>query len=274
MGTLVVVGTGIQIGQLSAEAREWLECADKVLYCVSDPASERFLLQVNQTAESLTPLYGEGKERFDTYREMTTRILDCLQQFETVVVAFYGHPGFFVASSHQAMKLARRLGHDARMLPAISSFDCLISDLGIEVGSGCQIFEATDLMIRQRKIDPSSHVILLQVAALGDVKFSEAGFDQRRLDSLRDYLLTYYPKDFEVVLYFAAQFAVSAPRTDSVRLCDLTLERVKSVDTLYVPPLRTASIQLSRLDEYDLVDYMTGGRRLIPVNAVSDDERL
>ena len=274
MSRLVVVGTGIHIGQLSAEAREWLECADKVLYCVCDAASEHVLRQLNASAESLYDFYGEGKERFDAYKAMTARILDCLQSFQTVVVAFYGHPGFFVMPSHRAIRLARQLGHEARMLPAVSSFDCLISDLGIEVGSGCQIFEATDLMIRQRKIDPTSHLIILQVAALGDVKFSDKGFDQRRLESLRDYLSTYYPEDFEVTLYFAAQYSISSPRMEAVKLGDLTLDRIRSVDTLYVPPLRTSSIHLERLREYDLVDYMTGGRRLVPVNAMSDDERL
>ena len=54
------------------------------------------------------------------------------------------------------------------MLPAVSSFDCLISDLGIHLGEGCLIFEATDLMIRQRRIDVASHLIILQVAARGE----------------------------------------------------------------------------------------------------------
>ena len=144
MGKLVVVGTGIHIGQLSAEARDWLQCADKVLYCVCDAASERVLLRLNETSESLHTHYADGKDRFDTYAEMTARILACLDLYDTVVVAFYGHPGFFVAPSRQAIRLARERGHEALMLPAVSSFDCLISDLGIDLGSGCQIFEATE----------------------------------------------------------------------------------------------------------------------------------
>ena len=273
MGKLVVVGTGIHIGQLSAEAREWLECADKVLYCVSDAASERALLQLNPNSESLTPFYEEGKERVETYRAMTAKIVGCLERFDTVVAAFYGHPGLFVAPSHQAIRLARERGHEALMLPAVSSLDCLVCDLGIDLGAGCQIFEATDLMIRQRKIDVSSHLVILQVAALGDVGFSDGG-DPKRLDSLRDYLLTWYPADFEVTAYFAAQFPMAKPRLESIRLGDLTLERAGPVDTLYAPPRRTASIHLARLEEYGLTDYMTGGRRLVPINAASDDERL
>jgi uncharacterized protein YabN with tetrapyrrole methylase and pyrophosphatase domain len=274
MARLIVVGTGIQIGQISIEAREWLECADKVLYCVSDAATERSIISLNTTSESLYCYYGEGKCRSDTYAEMTARILECLKCFPTVVVAFYGHPGFFVSPSHRAVKLARELGHDAEMLPAVSSFDCLISDLGVNIASGCQIFEATDLMIRNRKIDTSSHLIILQVSSLGDVAYSYNGFDHRFLNTLQDYLLSYYPVDFEITSYYAAQFSVSKPRIDVLRLNELTLDRVKSVSTLYVPPKVASPIHLTRLTQYDLTNYMLKGRQLVPLNAASEDELL
>ena len=60
---------------MSAEAREGSECADKLLYCVSDEATERALQKLNRTAESLQIFYADGKERIDTYSEMTARIL-------------------------------------------------------------------------------------------------------------------------------------------------------------------------------------------------------
>ena len=39
-GHLIVVGTGIQVGQITAEARDWIRQSEKVLYCVSDAATE------------------------------------------------------------------------------------------------------------------------------------------------------------------------------------------------------------------------------------------
>jgi hypothetical protein len=43
-GRLVVVGTGIAVGHVTAEARAWIEQANKVLYCVADAATERLVL--------------------------------------------------------------------------------------------------------------------------------------------------------------------------------------------------------------------------------------
>lgn len=60
MSTLAVVGTGINVGQLTAEAADWIRTADKLLYCVSDAATERMLLTLNQNSESLYGYYGEN----------------------------------------------------------------------------------------------------------------------------------------------------------------------------------------------------------------------
>src|SRR5262249_40195363 len=52
-GSLTVVGTGIAVGQMTAEARASIEGADKVLYCVADAATERLIQRINPSAESL-----------------------------------------------------------------------------------------------------------------------------------------------------------------------------------------------------------------------------
>jgi uncharacterized protein YabN with tetrapyrrole methylase and pyrophosphatase domain len=192
-GSLTIVGTGIRTSQLTTEARSHLMAAEKVLYCVADAATERLILKLNQTAESLYDKYGEGKQRRETYNEMTETTLEYVRKGLDVCVAYYGHPGFFVNPSHRAIKIARAEGFEAKMLPAVSSVDCLISDLGIDLASGCQIFEATDLMLRQRLVDPHSHVIILQVSALGDLRYSFKGYDYRHLPSLGEYLARIYP---------------------------------------------------------------------------------
>jgi len=271
MGTLIVVGTGIHVGQLTIEAKEWLQHSDKVLYCVSDAASERLILQLNKNAESLYPFYGEGKRRSETYDQMVSRTMECLEQVDTLTVAYYGHPGFFVSPSHRSVKLARQRGHTALMLPSVSSFDCLIADLGVNVASGCQIYEATDLMIRERRLDVSSHVIILQVSSLGDFSYSFDGFDHRNLGSLREYLASYYSADFKVTVYYAAQFAISRPRIEEITIEALDIETIKSVATLYIPPLRPAALHMQRLEEYGL-ETLLSGHRLVPLNVSSPDE--
>jgi precorrin-2 methylase len=264
-GSLLVVGTGIGVSHLTAETRAYLASADKLLYCVADAATERLLLKINPAAESLFTMYGEDKPRRDTYDEMTARILACVRLGMDVCVAFYGHPGFFVNPSHRAIKAARDEGFEARMLPGISSLDCLICDLGIDLAIGCQIFEATDLMLRQRSIDPHGHVIILQVAALGDLRYSFKGYDHRYLGTLADYLAASYPVDHEIVAYTASHFNVVEPIVERMTIGNLTKNSNKRISTLYVPQLTIAPVHLKRVHQYQL-SYLLDDLRLIPLN--------
>src|SRR5262245_13538182 len=102
-GSLVIVGTGIRTaGQLTTEAIAHLRSADKVLYVLSDRTAESVVHRLNPNAESLEPLYREGKPRIETYREMTERIVACVHDGLRTVAAFYGHPGVFAHSPHAA----------------------------------------------------------------------------------------------------------------------------------------------------------------------------
>jgi hypothetical protein len=162
-GSLTVVGTGIRLSQMSMEARVSIKSSEKVLYSVADAVTEAAIKKLNSTAESLQPFYGPDKYCLLTYREMVQRILFFVRKRLDVCSVFYGHPGVFVYSSHEAIRLARREGFVATMLPATSSEDCLFADLGIDPAtSGCQSFEATDFLIRRRKFDPCSHLISIR----------------------------------------------------------------------------------------------------------------
>lgn len=271
MATLVAVGSGINVGQITLETQDWIESADKVLYCVSDAATERLIVRLNPSAETLYAFYDEGKRRNETYEAMVNRTIACLELHELVVVVYYGHPGFFVYPSHRAICLAREAGHKAIMVPAVSSFDCMIADLGVNAAQGVQIYEATDLMLRQRLLDPASHIMILQVSALGDLYYSYQGFDHRNLSSLQQYLLETYPKDFSVTAYYAAQFPSVPPKISEVAIAELTIEHVKSISTLYIPQFRPAPIHLSRMDEYGIREVLLADRRLVPINISLDE---
>jgi uncharacterized protein YabN with tetrapyrrole methylase and pyrophosphatase domain len=257
-GRLVVVGTGVSVGHLTAEARGWISLADKVVYCVADAPTERLILKLNATAESLYPFYGEGKPRKQTYNEMIQRTLEYVRKGGIVCAAFYGHPGIFVYPAHQSIKIARQEGFPAIMLPAVSSIDCLFCDLGIDPSAGCQIFEATDLMVRQRSIDTGCHIVVLQVSALGDIAYSFAGFDSRNVRTLGQYLSRIYPGDFKVKSYCAAQYSVCEPDVRELTIGELASENVPGILTLYIPPLEAPPIHLAMLDEYKLESLLDG----------------
>jgi len=232
------VGTGIQlIGHVTWEARMAIMNAEKVLYLVVEGAVKEWIKELNPKAESLFSSYGEGRPRIDTYLEMTERILQYVRQGLQVCVVFYGHPGVFVFPSHEAIRIARREGYDARMLPGISAEDCMFADLGIDPGrGGCQSFEATDFIAFNRKFDPRSHLILWQVGLIGDLEYKRNGYDRHGLHVLTEVLREYYASDHEVVVYEASPYLICKPTIIPVELSSLPEARITPISSLYVPP--------------------------------------
>jgi uncharacterized protein YabN with tetrapyrrole methylase and pyrophosphatase domain len=247
-GSLTVVGTGIRLSQMSMEARLALKSADKVLYSVADAVTEKAIKKLNRTAESLQPFYGPDKYCLVTYREMVQRILLFVRKRLDVCVAFYGHPGVFVYASHEAIRRARLEGFTGRMLPATSSEDCMFADLGIDPATcGCQSFEATDFLIRRRKFDPCSHLILWQIGHIGNWK-PEKQDCSKNLRTLVDVLREHYDAKHKTVLYQAAQYGSCDPLIQRVPLARIPDAPITPVTTLYVPPKGHAAIDYAMID--------------------------
>jgi uncharacterized protein YabN with tetrapyrrole methylase and pyrophosphatase domain len=247
-GSLTIVGTGIRLSQLSFEARAALEHADKVLYLVADPLTQSWITQTNRQAESLEHLYGRGKARLDTYREMIERILACVRKGLEVCVAFYGHPGVFVYPSHEAIRRARLEGFNARMLPGISALDCLVADLGVDPGAmGCQSFEATDFLVHGRRIDTTSALILWQIGAIGQVDL-RSRCSARGLAVLVQKLGEHYDPSHPAVIYEASQYSICDPVIKRVPLARVPKAGVTYGSTLYVPPKSPARPDLEMIE--------------------------
>jgi hypothetical protein len=255
--SLVVVGTGIYAGHLTQEARGWIEIADKVLYCVNDPATERLLLKLNKSSESLFCFYEEGKPRSETYRQMTERTLECLGEGGLVCAVYYGHPGIFVNPAHASIESARAAGFDAKMLPAVSSLDCLICDLGFDPASGLQVFEATDMVLRERFVDVRSHVVILQVSAMGERSYSFNGWTGRYVRHLKEYLLRFFAPSHQVKFYMAPQFPLCDPKVLSATINDIDDPKLATNATLYIPPLETGPIHIESMRKLGMDDLLS-----------------
>jgi precorrin-6B methylase 1 len=237
--SLIVVGTGIRtVGHMTIEAVAWIKQADKVLYVVGDPIAEAMLRALNpRGAESLTGMYAEGKQRIETYKQMVERTLDCLRAGLQTCMACYGHPGVFVYPSHESIRRARAEGFNARMLPGISSEDCLFADLGVDPGiNGCQSYEATDFLLNRRVIDPTSSVVLWQIGVLGDATFKAVGYDVSAMPLLVERLLLIYPAAHPMYLYEAAIFPGCEPVIRQITAAQLPYESLSAGYTLYIPP--------------------------------------
>ncbi len=240
-GELVVVGCGIQLGRHIAErAVSEIDRADTI-FVLADSLAHAWIVERRPTAVDLTDDYGETRDRRDSYRAMTDRIVDRVFSGEHVCCVFYGHPGVFAQVPHAAIERVRQAGLSARMEPGISAEACLYADLGLDPGDrGVQSFEATRFLAFRHTIDPSSLVLLWQVALAGNLDCIGFEPDPRRLQLLVDKLARWYRPDTPIILYEAAQLPIERFRADRMRLSDLPGASLKEYSTMVIPPAREA----------------------------------
>jgi uncharacterized protein YabN with tetrapyrrole methylase and pyrophosphatase domain len=236
-GSLTVVGTGITIGlHLTPESSAAIDAADELLHLAADRLAETWLDGLHPRARSLRGLYAPGAGREAIYAQIVEAILAPVREGRAVCAAFYGHPGVFVRPSHEAIRLARAEGYDARMLAAVSAEDCLFADIGVDPATtGCASYDATDFLVHSRRVDTSVALILWQITVIGDL----TAVSKPRLDNVHvlvERLREHYPPTHDVVVYEAPPFPVARPSVERVPLGKLAGARLTPLSTLFVPP--------------------------------------
>jgi len=241
-GSLVVVGTGIQLGRhVSERAVSEIKLADKV-FCMVDAFTYRWVESLRPDVQPLHIYYDEGKDRRRTYEEMEADIVDAVHAGHDVCAIFYGHPGVFAQVPHAAIARLRKEGYPARMEPGISAEDCLIADLGLDPGNrGCLSMETTQFLIFDRQLDPTVMLILWQVGLTGDLSCRRFDTTPEKLRILVDKLYRWYEPDTPVIIYEAPVLPVQKPRADRTSLKDLPGQTLDQISTLVIPP--TGSLQ-------------------------------
>jgi precorrin-6B methylase 1 len=240
-GGLVVVGTGIQwAGQTTLAGAQAIRGADVVLFAVADPWAARWIRSLSPRAESLS-YPRDGRPRKEIYEAMVERIGDEVRSGKRVCVVFYGSPAVLTRPAHEAVRRARSEGYHAVMLPGVSSIDCLFADLGVDPGGrGCAMFEAHALLARRPVIDTAAHLVLCQIALVGNrgpFDPHDKGTLRRGLACLGERLAPLYPAGHEAIVYEASTHPLRPFRADRVRLDALADAEVSEISTLYVPPV-------------------------------------
>ncbi|EDN70742.1 Uroporphyrin-III C/tetrapyrrole (Corrin/Porphyrin) methyltransferase [Beggiatoa sp. PS] len=253
-GYLTVVGVGIALGQTTLEAKAHIEQADKVYYLVSNPTAIRWLELLNVTSESLYSAYEIGKPRMVSYEEMVERMLASVRQGLGVCAAFYGHPGIFAYPGHKAIKIARREGYTARMLPGVSAEDYLFAELGIDPSLyGCQSFEATDFLISSPVFDPASMLVLWQVGVVGDTSFQPKSKKlEIGIELLLERLLPEYGSDHVITIFEGTMFPVCESKILRMPLGHLRDAELNAVSTLYIPPCRPGTTDVDVIRQFGM----------------------
>ncbi|HEY7147184.1 MAG TPA: SAM-dependent methyltransferase [Streptosporangiaceae bacterium] len=244
-GRLTIVGSGIDAAGFTGAAEQAIDEADRVFYCVADPATQLWIRERRPDAYDLYVLYEDTKPRYHTYVQMSEAMLHYVRRGENVAAVFYGHPGVFALSTHRALRIARRERHEATMQAGVSALDCLCADLSVDPSyPGMATFEATEMMLRGRVPDPTLHVVLWQVGVIGEQGYRRRGFTNTKFPLLIEYLQRFYPAGAPVVHYIAARYPTLPPVIEDYTLADLAkprnFARINGISTLYIPPVAGA----------------------------------
>jgi len=254
-GSLIIAGCGLHPGHMTLETQGHIKAADKVLVVAPNPLSIQHILTLNPNAENLGRFYEGDVTRLQTYHLMADHMVELVKQGYKVCTIFYGHPGIFVLSTHMAHKQLQKMGYAVKMLPGISADACLFADLNLDPATtGCQAFEATQLLLTERSIDTGAALIIWQIGLVGEHTLKKQAPGKLGLAAITHLLKQQYPDDHQVCLYQAPTLPGFEPRMDWIKLIDLPQATVPSTTTLYIPACNELVFARSRLDWLGLTE--------------------
>jgi len=252
-----IVGAGI-VGthQLTREAEEVIRRSRRTFVIESGFGLPEYLRTLCRDVTDLGSLYVPGQDRLPTYRKMAAEVLSAAIADAPVCLAAYGHPWVYCYPTTLITRAAPLLNLRASVFPGISAFDTLLVDLGIDIGpNGVQMYEATDLLLRRRPIQPDVMCVIWQPTVVGDPTCPAQPHSIEQFRPLQTYLEGFYPGSHEVSLVTTRTHPLTRSIIRRFNLSELATELVSAppVATLYIAALDERPIEDAALLEVMLM---------------------
>ena len=253
MTSLYIAGLGLQtVAQITREVEAAIRLSREVLFLDTGVATKQFL---ETLCPRVTPLYeqsySEERPRVNAYEHMAARVVDAALDHPPVTFAIHGHPLIAAHPPFLILELAHALELQVTVLPGISAIDTILADLRLDpVVHGVQMYEATDLLLRRRPLQPDVPAIIWQIGPLETCLHSMRVSRPERFSRFIAHLQQYYPPQHEVVAIYSSPHPVLPPAIFRFALEDMGqyAGELHSGFTLYVPPTGSRPIQ-----DYDLL---------------------
>lgn len=239
---IYVAGLGIKgIEHVTRETESVARRSMEILAVPTLPAAMSFLRELCPRVTDLHPVsYREDENRIAAYDTMSAMVLAAALDHPPVMFATYGHPLVYVYPTRQIIDAAPYLGLTVKVLPAVSSLDTMIIDLDFDPAiNGLQMYEATDVLARQRPLQNDVPCLLWQVGAVESVLYSSAPNKPERFYRIKEHLLKFYPPDHEVTAVYSSHHPLFDPSTVTFPLSDMEQHHddLHQGLTLYIPPV-------------------------------------
>jgi hypothetical protein len=245
---LWIAGLGIQtVTQITREVEEAIRHSHEVLFLDAGVATKPFL---ETLCARVTPLYeqsySEEKSRVSAYEHMAARVIDAALDHPPVTFAIHGHPLVAAHAPFLVLELATALSMTVEVLPGISTTDTLFADLRLDpVVHGIQMYEATDLLLRRRPLQPDVPALIWQIGPVETCLHSMRVSKPERYDRFVNHLRRYYPAGHEVVAIYCSPHPLLPSTILRFPLQELGAyaAEIHAGFTLYIPPVASRPIQ-------------------------------
>jgi hypothetical protein len=256
---MYIVGLGIvSVRQVTREAESAMRRSNEVLYASDAIGIHGYLQELcGKVTEVYVSTLREGEDRLSKYNRIAALVIDAALDHPPVSFAVAGHPQVFVYPTQQILAVANYFGLRVKVLPGISSLDCMIVDLGIDPGNqGVQMFETTALLLQQHPLYNDVPCFLWQVGAVETRLFTRAPSVPERFARLQKHLVKYYPAGHMVKVIYSSSHPLAMSTMLEFRIDELHLHaiHVHPGATLYIPPATSAKVKDMELAQ--LVDSL------------------
>lgn len=239
---VTIVGLGVRnVDHVTREAERALRGANEILVVDTGPATVPFLAKLGPR---VTPLYAasyrEGGDRLNAYHHMAAATIEAALDHAPVVFAIHGHPVVSTYVPFLIVDLCRALGLGCEVLAGVSAMDALFAERMLDpCALGLQLYDATDLLLRARPLQPDVPALLWGVGAVETRLQSWHPSRPERFERLLRHLSRFYPADHQVAALFASPHPLVPAMERVFPLGELPAhaDALHHGTTLYLPPV-------------------------------------
>jgi len=242
---LVLLGYGVDDSlQISVNAQRLLAATGRA-YTLGVPANlARLLASQRVETVDLSDRFTLGRRFEDAYLDVAEFLLRRTTEERPVIFLTYGSPLFLNSLGRFLFVQARQRNLTVDVRPAISQFDQIVSDLGIDVGAGgLQLFDARRLLRKRQQLNPAVPLLLLQLAGVQATAVPDDGLPPEPGDyaEIAEYLKQAYGAEQLVTLLNLDAGSRAASRTTLplARFAEL-VPQIVSTSHLFVEAARPA----------------------------------
>jgi uncharacterized protein YabN with tetrapyrrole methylase and pyrophosphatase domain len=239
---IAIVGLGITgVHQITREAEETIRRCQRAFVADTAPGVLRYVRTLSHTVTDLSSRFRPGIHRASNYQAIASDVVDAALETSPVCFATYGHPKMFSYPTVLIQPAAAILNLKVRVIPGISFLDTLLVDLGVDPGfDGLQMYEATDLLVRDRPLQTDVGCVITQASVVIEPREGQPAAGPEALRRFQEYLLSFYPADHDVVMVTSRTHPLLEPLVRKIRLETLAavLANGSYRATLYIPPVQ------------------------------------